>query len=453
MRNLRLLLLGILCCLLFAPGQSASAQGQANDIIYSRFAAFKIPYQTDGRESRLAELQLFVSTDLGKQWQKSFVTSPSQRFFRFEAPADGLYWFTVQTKDRDGRLFPTTLEGVRPSLKVFVDTHPPEITLTSLPSRNGEVGVAWKIRDETLDLTIPGALLLDYRLANDAAWQPVRVDPNASQAYWNPGREGVVEARLRVRDRAENWGEKKIVLDGSGQSTTREGDVPERKTVNSGLPADARVRMVNAKQFTLNYDVKEVGPSGVSEVDIWYTQDGNNWQKYRTKTCTKNPEGKAPYALEISVTDEGLYGFTLVVRSGVGLSDRAPQVGDKPQVWVEVDTTKPEVQLTNIVVGQGVDKGKATFSWRASDKNLSARPITLSYGTAVEGPWTAIAEKLENSGRYVWKIPADVPYEFFVRAEAVDKAGNIGLAVTQKKIAVDLAQPKARILGVEPVGH
>src|SRR5690348_8042319 len=102
MRNLRLLLLGILGYLLFAPGKTASAQGQANDIIYSRFAAFKIPYQTDGRESRLAELQLYVSTDLGKQWQKSFVTSPSQRYFRFEAPADGLYWFTVQTKDRDG---------------------------------------------------------------------------------------------------------------------------------------------------------------------------------------------------------------------------------------------------------------------------------------------------------------------------------------------------------------
>jgi hypothetical protein len=431
----------------------ASAQGQANDVIYTRYPAFKIPYQTDARESRLAQLQLFVSTDQGQHWRPSFATAPNQRFFRFEAETDGLYWFAVQTKDVDGRLFPATLVGARPSLKVFVDTHPPVITLEPLPARQAEVGVSWQIKDDTLDLNAPGALQLDYRLVNDLAWLPLRVDPLAGRVYWNPGGDGRVEVRLRARDRAENWGEKRTILDGTGQGPYRDPDVPERKPAHAIAPPDAKVRMINAKHFTLSYEVKEVGPSGVSEVDIWYTQDGNNWQKYRTKTCTKNPEGKAPYALEINVTDEGLYGFTLVIRSGVGMSDRPPQVGDRPQVWIEVDTTKPEVQLTNIVVGRGVDKGKMTLSWRASDKNLTAKPITLSYSANIEGPWTPIAEKLENTGQYVWAIPADVPYEFFVRGEAVDKAGNAGSAVTQKKIAVDLSQPKAQILNVERVAH
>jgi hypothetical protein len=431
----------------------ASAQGPANDVIYSRYPAFKIPYQTDGREGRLAQLQLFVSTDEGRHWHPSFVTNPSQRYFRFEAETDGLYWFAVQTKDVDGRLYPATLEGARPSLKVFVDTHPPEITLEPLPSRGGDVGVSWKIKDETLDLGIANSFRLEYRAVNDFSWLPLRADPLAGQFYWSPGREGSVEVRLRVRDRAENWAEKKTVVDGSGQTPIRQSDIPEKKPVFSAAPADAKIRMVNARHFSLNYDVKEVGPSGVSEVDIWYTQDGNNWQKYRTKTCTKNQDGKAPYTLEINVTDEGLYGFTLVVRSGVGMSDRPPQVGDKPQVWIEVDTTKPEVQFTDIVVGRGVDKGKMFLSWRASDKNLTVKPITLSYSNNIEGPWTAIAEKLENTGRYVWNIPADVPYEFFIRGEAIDKAGNVGTAMTQKKIAVDLSQPKAQILDIEPVAH
>jgi hypothetical protein len=211
--------------------------------------------------------------------------------------------------------------------------------------------------------------------------------------------------------------------------------------------------MVNNKQFTLNYDVKEVGPSRVSTVDVWYTQDGQNWQKYRTQKCTDNPDAKPPFAIDIKVQEEGLYGFTLVVHSGVGLSERPPQVGDEPQVWVEVDITKPQIKLSKIIVGRGPDKGKMSIAWQCWDKNLTAKPITLSYAESPDGPWTPIAEKLENSGRFVWQMPdKDLPYQFLVRAQAVDKAGNIGEAVTPEKIAVDLALPKVQILGVEPVG-
>jgi len=42
-----------------------------------------------------------------------------------------------------------------------------------------------------------------------------------------------------------------------------------------------------------------------------------------------------------------------------------------------------------------------------------------------------------------------VPYKFYVRAEAVDKAGNLGSKETVGQVIVDLAQPKSEILGVE----
>jgi hypothetical protein len=46
-----------------------------------------------------------------------------------------------------------------------------------------------------------------------------------------------------------------------------------------------------------------------------------------------------------------------------------------------------------------------------------------------------------------------VPYQFLVKVEAVDTAGNVGEAVTTELVKVDLSQPKARILNVGPGGR
>src|SRR5262249_53332675 len=157
-----------------------------------------------------------------------------------------------------------------------------------------------------------------------------QVSQAANQLYFNPGTDGGVEVRLKARDQADNWGEATITLDGSGQGGGAAEDPPERAPSRFIPRPGDNVRMVNSKRFSLSYDVKEVGPSKVSTVDVWYTQDGNNWQKNRTQKCADDPEARPPYAVEIKVEEEGLYGFTLVVRSGVGLSERPPQVGDKP---------------------------------------------------------------------------------------------------------------------------
>jgi hypothetical protein len=148
-----------------------------------------------------------------------------------------------------------------------------------------------------------------------------------------------------------------------------------------------------------------------------------------------------------------VYGFTLVARSGVGLGDRPPQVGDRPQIWVEVDLTKPVVRMQNVLVGQGADKGKLTITWTAQDKNLAREAVSLSYAEQATGPWTTFAEHIPNTGRYVWSMPEQVPYQFLVRVQAADLAGNIGEAITPNLVKVDLALPKVRILQVEPAGR
>ena len=57
--------------------------------------------------------------------------------------------------------------------------------------------------------------------------------------------------------------------------------------------------------------------SGVSAVEMWYTRDGRTWQKDETPG-----HNGPPYVIE--VPEEGMYGFTMVARNGIGLGNLSP---------------------------------------------------------------------------------------------------------------------------------
>jgi hypothetical protein len=210
-------------------------------------------------------------------------------------------------------------------------------------------------------------------------------------------------------------------------------------------PTAASVRMVNTKHISLNYEIKDVGPSGVSAVELWYTQDGKRWEKSDTISKPRPP-------FVVDLKDEGLYGFTLLARNGVGLGKRPPSSGEQPQVWVEVDVTKPVVKLLDIQPGLIGDSQHLSICWKATDTNLGQRPITLSYAEQVAGPWSVIAANIENTGVYAWQLPPVAPPKFLLRVEAVDLVGNVGIAQTPDPILLDLSQPTVSIVAVEPVG-
>jgi hypothetical protein len=75
--------------------------------------------------------------------------------------------------------------------------------------------------------------------------------------------------------------------------------------------------------------------------------------------------------------------------------------------------------------------------------------VGLYYAEKESGPWLPIATSQENSGRYVWQVPASAPPSFFVRVEATDLAGNMGRAQTAKPVLLDTSRPTVSILGVE----
>lgn len=407
---------------------------------YSSQPTFRIPFGDVDR--RYVEVSLFVSTDSGRTYQKVTTAAPGDKEFRFQAREDRWYWFTVQTKDTDGRLAPPDLSLAQPQIKMCVDTHAPTVTLRWLPSQNGMVGVEWDANDNlSLD---PATLRVDYRTAG-GDWYPLPVPQAATgHYYWNAGANAPAEARIQVQDKAHNPAEYRAPYGGAGFKVgSNPGPAPSPAPPADGSDA---ITLVNTKSIQLDYDIADVGSSKVKSVEVWYTRDaGKSWFK-----TPKDAAPEPPYIIEVPA--EGRYGFTLIAHSGVGLGLPAPKSGDQPQVWVEVDTTKPTVNILGVEVGRGPDLGTLAVRWAASDPHMAASPITISYVDATagaSGQWQPMTPApIPNEGRFTWRIPEGLPPQILVRVEAVDRAGNVGSADTQNPVSTDLSIPKARVKGV-----
>ena len=220
----------------------------------------------------------------------------------------------------------------------------------------------------------------------------------------------------------------------------RRGAVEASEETDEPVPANKpAVKYVSSRSFTLAYDVDNEGPSKVASIVVWYTRDGHAWTRY--------PEPIRPTrAIPITVVSDGRYGFTLVARSGAGLSVPEPMAGDQPQVWVEVDTTQPVAEL--YAPQADLDHpGNLLLSWKADDRNLAAHPIELSWSASAQGPWQVIGTELPNTGRHSWRVPENLPSRAYLRLSVRDRAGNSSVAQTHEDVVIDLKVPQVR--GVE----
>lgn len=202
--------------------------------------------------------------------------------------------------------------------------------------------------------------------------------------------------------------------------------------------------MVNSLRFELQYDVTSVGASGVGRVELWGTRDGGRtWSLYQVDHDNRSP-------VTVAVPNEGIYGFRIVVESGKGRHGPRPVDGDKPELTVGVDLTRPKARL--VVAEPGTDRliGHMVIRWEADDRNLARRPISLAFSPSPYGPWTPIASNLANSGSHAWPIPPNIPDRIHLRLDAVDTAGNRTTFITAQPAQIRRAEPQGRLMNVRP---
>ncbi len=228
-----------------------------------------------------------------------------------------------------------------------------------------------------------------------------------------------------------------------GSSMPITGDVTPIGSRPSSNTPPSPPKLVGSRTFALEYDLDNAGRGGVSKVELWGTRDGGkNWNRY-----TQDSDNRSP--LVVTVDEEGLYGFRIVVQLAGGAAAEAPRPGDSPELWVSVDLKRPMVELTAIERGQGNISDHLILHWRAADNNLEPRPIGLFYSSRPTGPWSAIATNLQNTGEYAWRVERYVPARFYLRIEARDTAGNLAAFQTREPVEFSPASLAGRLRSAE----
>ncbi len=204
-------------------------------------------------------------------------------------------------------------------------------------------------------------------------------------------------------------------------------------------------QVIGSMRFDLQYAIDAIDPSGVDRVILWGTQDGVHW-----KSWASDPDSRSPFP--VSVEQNGTYGFRIVVHSKDGLTGTGPSTGDPADIWITVDTEKPQTRINSVPYGRGREAGQLVINYTVQDSELTVRPVTLAYSSTVNGPWIIIDENLSNEGRHLWKPGTEVPQKIFLMIEARDKAGNIGTHLLQQPIDISGLVPSGTISGVTVVG-
>lgn len=456
---------------------------------FTNRARFGIPFEFDQAElTRLGavEIRLYLSTDDGENWQQSQSVAPDAGRFQFEAPNDGRYLFAVRTVDTQGRLHPA--RELSPELHVVVDQATPQITLTLVSTRAGEITALWQVQDANLDVD---SIDLQYSV-NGRDWNSIAgVDAAVGQIRFGDGLFGVVTVRMTAADRAGNPQvvTRELDLNSSEPANTdTDSNTPDFERPVAGIPGAqseptspggnpiirpgslrghanpvmpssiaidehqdvaepaVNTRFVNALTFRIGYDVGDVDPSGIEDVEFYITEDdGAHWFHYGT-----DHDGSSPY--EITVPQEGKYGFSMRVNDRNALSIPPPQPGEEPDSFIVVDRESPVVALhppTQRIVEQ---QNKLFIEWSIRDDQLADRPVALFYSTSGQRQdWEPITGWMENSERYEWTVDRQFGKPIYIRLDARDAAGNITSVVAEDPIAFDRSRSQARITDVETV--
>lgn len=435
--------------------QTPAAPGK----IYTKRTAFKLPVKIEDKDrAGLDKVQLYVK-DGNEPWACKDVAPPTQPDFTYHVQHDGEYWFSVVTVDKNGKTTPSDVTKEAPGLVVVVDTQPPEVDVHPMTVSSGETVLKCNVQDANPDL---GKVKLEYQ--TDAGW--ITLEPFADQPGLfrvpDPSLKGLV--RATATDRAGNVATREMSLAAAkppmpSDSTAASGPVFEthpvvethvEKQVGPAMSptapthtnVGANLQLINSNRASLDYQIDDLGPSGIGKIEVWTTRDeGQSWQRLCEDTQHHSP-------IQLDLPGDGLYGITLVVTNGHGNGGVPPARGDTPNWWVEVDTTKPAAQLLAVRTGSGEDSNAILVSWTASDKNLKPEPVDLYYSAQKDGNWQSIARGIPNTGNYRWVMPKGIGPEIYVRMDVCDRAGNVARCEATQPVVLDSSRPKARVLGI-----
>jgi hypothetical protein len=450
-----------------AAGRAAAQAPNGVRTVYTNRPGFSLPVRIDDRDrAELRELRLYCKALQGNrqnEWVCLETAAPSKSKFGYRAPQDGEYWFSFVTVDRSGRVAPTDLDKAPPGLVVVVDSRAPEVEVQKLPSASGEMFLQCHVRDANPDYA---TVKLEYR-GIDRAWHALEPLPDAPGVFRIPDKSvlrGVV--RAAAADKAGNQTVREVDMTRDAPSASGVMTASAREVVAPPMPpapsvappppppmprvaekapvpdlpapAQDKPQMLNGVHCVLEY---ALDVPNATKVEGYATKDGGKtWMRLGEDADKQSP-------FEFELPGDGVYGLALVV-STPNHPGQPPAAGDAPDWWVEIDTNKPAVQMTDIRLGTGDEAGQLILVWSADDKNLGPNPVSLHWSAAADGPWHLGATGMKAAGTARWQVPKEAGTRVYLRLEAADSAGNVGRWESKEPVVLGSDRARVRILGV-----
>ncbi len=474
----------------------------ADTPLLTNTTSFRIPFAVEsvgvGPVSGYAVL--FASTNGGPLEQVQKVDA-SAGGFQFEVAGFGLYSFAVRVTDNAGNLVGDA-SPLQPELQVSVDITAPRFQFQLAETANGQVNISWKTNSDDVD---PGSVRLEYAEGINGRWRPLQGATTSSGQTTVQSLPGTsVSVRGFMTDLAGNKGtgtgqivlsadtpaavdNNPIAVSGSspglndaGQPTglqvvgatpfrsqqynvtggtatqpygspaafnhaSYSAGIPDHPAPNAQAvgPTPGSTQIVNNRVFDIAYQVEDVGPSGVSEVDLFVTENnGGEWFRYDNDVDLQSP-------FQVDTRGEGTFGFAIRVRNGLGFSEPPPQPGERPGIVILVDQTPPHAELAQPkVLADG--QGRIHLTWQIADQNMSAEPVRLESAVSAAGPWTPLFDWQMDERSFEMPIQPGMPTTLHFRLLVRDTAGNVTIAQTTQPVLIDQQRPTARLLRVQP---
>lgn len=438
---------------------------------FIRARSFNLPFTLPSADrDRVQSLKLFVAAPGSRDWQLHATATPNQTRpvggslqggFDVRLDRDGPYDFAIMTVYTNGSSIPPSADQLRAEQRVVVDTQPPDVRFQAAQPRprvdgNIIVGINWEITDPYLDLN---SIRLEGRWAGGLpGWGDLseRLGIGAKgQKEWTLRSNQRMEVHLSAMDRAGNRTDKYLVLGAGVGQTTGSSLEPGGVPGNANAYGQPGFKIVNDRTIKLQFKIGERPKSGIGSLELWSTRSGNDWRKVEQQFPAP-AEGKDDAEISYTVSQDGTYGFTLVARSNANVSQPPPSGNQPPQIWVVVDTKLPEATLTSIKFAQANDPRTLILTWKATDEHLEAMPVIFEYApvdkSGAVGKWRQLTEPLSNTGRHVCATPQlpDDAYQFKVRMNVFDRAGNVTEVIYKDPISTDIAPPRVEIFDVKP---
>lgn len=215
-------------------------------------------------------------------------------------------------------------------------------------------------------------------------------------------------------------------------------DEPEYVKPAGALTPEPRVKKGDPLHYFTNKTIVPVRqPSGyvpeeIPRIAIWWTDNnGFHWHK-------AGHFGRQQSFFPFEVEEDGDYGVRFV---GPG-QEAAMHALAYPERVYHVDTVVPEVEITIDPEQSWYYPGQTiTIAWRAADYHLTELPVCIGMlmdFTADEHETIELQRDLADEGTIVYHIPADtLDHEIRFRADAEDRAGNLGIAFSYALQVID----------------